>query len=87
MEWDCLDVVPELMSLWLTAPGVLQSLSSHWSSGERLTSEQVEALTSARLHLPSYNLSQELFKAAYATYTEDYKAEQYGDLTRRLADR
>ena len=47
----------------------------------------MEALTSTRLHLASYDLSQELFKAAYAAYTEDYKAEQYGDLTRRLADR
>ena len=81
-------MVPELMSLWLTAPGVLQSMSSHWSSGERLTSDQVEALTSARLHLAGYDLSQELFKAAYdiAFYSEDYEAEQYGDLARRLAD-
>ena len=88
VEWDCLDVVPELMSLWLTAPGVLKSLSSHWSSGERLTSEQVQALTSSRLHLAGYDLSQELFKAAYdlAFYAEDYEAEQYGDLARRLAD-
>ena len=86
MEWDCLDVVPELVSLWLTAPGVLQSLASHWSSGERLTSEQVEALTSARLHLAGYDLSQELFKAAYAAYAEDYKAEQYGYLAQGLAD-
>ena len=88
MEWDCLDVVPELMSLWLGAPGVLQSLSQHWSSGERLTSDQVQALLSARLHLAGYDLCQELFKAAYdlAFYAEDYEAEQYGDLARRLAD-
>ena len=42
--------------------------------------DQVEALTSAGLHLAGYDLSQELFKAAYAAYAEDYKAEQYGDL-------
>ena len=76
------------MTHWLTVPSVLQSLSQHWSSGERLTSDQVQALLSARLHLAGYDLCQELFKAAYdlAFYTEDYEAEQYGDLARRLAD-
>ena len=48
--------------------------------------DQVEALTSAGLHTAGYNLSQELFMAAYAAYAEDYKAEQYGNLTQRLAD-
>ena len=42
--------------------------------------DQVEALTSARLHLAGYDLSQELFKAAYAAYAEDYKAEQSATL-------
>ena len=46
----------------------------------------MEALTSARLHLASYDLSQELFKAAYAALAEDCKADQYGNLARRLAD-
>ena len=76
------------MSLWLGAPGVLQSLSQHWSSGERLTSDQVQVLLSARLHLADYDVCQELFEVAYdlAFYTEDCEAEQYGDLARRLAD-
>ena len=76
------------MTHWLTVPSVLQSLSQHWSSGEQLSPGQVASLQEARSHMAGYDLSQELFKAAYdlAFYSEDYEAEQYSDLAIRLAD-
>lgn len=88
VEWDCLHLVPELMVLWLNVPHVLQSMSQHWSSGEKLSAGQVSSLLSARTHLAGYDLCQELYKAAYdmAFYSEDYEAEQYTDLAARLAD-
>jgi len=87
VEWDCLDVVPELMVSWLSVPGVLQSLAKHWSSGELLSPAQVSNLQEAKVHLAGYDLCQELYKAAYdlAFYSEDYEAEQYTDLAGRLA--
>ncbi len=33
LEWDALNLVPDLMTHWLTVPHVLASLSSHWSTG------------------------------------------------------
>ena len=88
VEWDCLHLVPELLTLWLTVPQVLQSLSQHWSSGEKLSPAQLSSLLSARTHLAGYDLCQELYKAAFdiAFYSEDYEAEQYTDLAARLAD-
>ena len=78
VEWDCLDVVPELMVSWLSVPGVLQSLAKHWSSGELLSPAQVSNIQEAKVHLAGYDLCQELYKAAYdlAFYSEDYEAEQ-----------
>ena len=72
---------------WLAVPQVLQSLSQHWSSGERLSGAQVTNLISARNHMAGYDLCNELYKAAYdiAFYTEDYENEQYQDLATRLA--
>ena len=51
VEWDCLDVVPELMVSWLSVPGVLQSLAKHWSSGELLSPAQVSNIQEAKVHL------------------------------------
>ena len=58
-----MQVVPHLMTHWLTVPSVLQSLSQHWSSGEQLSPGQVASLQEARSHMAGYDLSQELFKA------------------------
>ncbi len=33
LEWDALNLIPDLMTHWLTVPHVLASLSSHWSTG------------------------------------------------------
>jgi Zn-dependent oligopeptidase len=33
LEWDALNLMPDLMTHWLTVPHVLASLSSHWSTG------------------------------------------------------
>jgi len=87
LEWDCLGVVPDFLMQWLGVPQVLQSLSQHWSSGERLSGGQVTNLISARNHMAGYDLCNELYKAAYdiAFYTEDYENEQYQDLATRLA--
>ena len=80
-------VVPDFLMQWLAVPQVLQSLSQHWSSGERLSGAQVTNLISARNHMAGYELCNELYKAAYniAFYTEDYENEQYQDLATRLA--
>ena len=88
VEWDCLDVVPELMVSWLTVPGVLQSMAKHWSSGELLSPAQVTNLQEARVHLAGYDLCQELYKAAYdlAFYSEDYEAEQVRFVCSNLAN-
>ena len=87
VEWDCLEVVPELMVHWLSVPGVVQQVSQHWSSREQLTPAQVTSLLEARNHLAGYHLCQELFKAAYdiSFYFDDYESEQYTDLAIRLA--
>jgi len=87
MEWDCLNLVPDFMMQWLGVPHVLQSLSQHWSSGQRLSEAQAISLVSARNHLAGYDLCYELYKAAYdiAFYTEDYENEQFAELAIRLA--
>lgn len=41
VEYDALNLVPEMMSQWLMVPHVLQSLSSHWSTGRILNYEIV----------------------------------------------
>ena len=33
VEWDALNLVPELMTHWLTVPSFLSSISKHWSTG------------------------------------------------------
>jgi len=88
VEYDCLNVVPELLVSWLSVPHVLQSMSRHWSSGEQLAAAQLNSLIEARCHMAGYDLCQELYKAAYdmAFYSEDYEAEQYTDLADRLAE-
>eukprot|EP00092_Neocalanus_flemingeri_P019582 GFUD01021214.1.p1 GENE.GFUD01021214.1~~GFUD01021214.1.p1 ORF type:complete len:771 (+),score=230.50 GFUD01021214.1:151-2463(+) len=87
LEWDCLNVVPDFLMQWLMVPQVMQGMSQHWSSGERLSGGQVTSLISARNHLAGYDLCNELYKAAFdiAFYTEDYENEQYADLASRLA--
>jgi len=87
MEWDALNVIPDFLAHWLSIPGFLTGLSSHWSTGERLTQEQVSAVISSKNHLAGYDLCNELYKAAYdmAFYTTDYEDEQYQDLAARLA--
>jgi oligopeptidase A len=87
MEWDALNLVPDFLAHWLSVPRILTGLSSHWSSGERLSSDQVSAIISSGNHLAGYDLCNELYKAAFdmAFYTEDYEDEQYQDLARRLA--
>ena len=79
-------MVPDFLMQWLAVPQVLQSLSQHWSSGERLSGAQVTNLISARNHMAGYELCNELYNAAYdiAFYTEDYENEQYQDLATRL---
>jgi Zn-dependent oligopeptidase len=51
---------------------VLSSLSGHWSSNEPLSAQLVDALCSTRQHMAGYELSGELFKAAFdiAFYSE-----------------
>jgi len=87
VEWDCLAVVPELLTHWLQQPDSLQQFSQHWSTGEQLSPAQVTSLISARSHMPGYSLCNELYRAAYdiAFYTEDYEDEQFSDLAARLA--
>jgi len=87
LEWDCLSVVQDFLMQWLCVPQVLQGLSQHWSSGEKLSGAQVTSLISARNHLAGYDLCNELYKAAFdiAFYTDDYENEQYSDLASRLA--
>ena len=58
VEWDCLSVVPELLSSWLAVPHVLQSMSRHWSSGEQLSNAQLTSLQEARIHMAGYDLCQ-----------------------------
>ena len=87
LEWDCLNVVPELLVQWLSVPHILQTFSQHWSSGEQLSAAQLTSLISAKNHMAGYDLCNELYKAAFdiAFYTEDYENEQYADLASRLA--
>lgn len=56
----------------LYTPTVLSSLSGHWSSNEPLSAQLVDALCSTRQHMAGYELSGELFKAAFdiAFYSE-----------------
>jgi len=87
LEWDCLNVVPEVLVQWLSIPHILQTFSQHWSSGEQLSAAQLTSLISAKNHMAGYDLCNELYKAAFdiAFYTEDYENEQYADLASRLA--
>ena len=81
-------MVPDFMSRWLYVPHVMAGLSRHWSSGQPLPDSMLDGLLATKQHMAGYNLSRELFLAAYdiAFYSEDYEAEQYTDLAARLAE-
>jgi len=87
VEWDALNLVPELMTQWLSVPHVLQGLSCHWSTGEQLSDQAVEFQIAASKHMSGYALSQELFKAAYdlSFYSSEFDKEQYQGLEERLS--
>jgi len=86
IEWDALNVVPELMTHWLAVPSVLQSLSCHWSTGENLGMSVIENQIVAKRHMSGHALSHELYKSAYdiSFYSAEYESEQYQDLADRL---
>jgi len=87
-EWDAMNVVPDMMTHWLSVPHMVQSFSSHWSNGDQLTMDQAENQILAKKHMAGYSLSQELFKAAYdlSFYSTEYEREQYYALVDRLTD-
>eukprot|EP00088_Acartia_fossae_P028036 TRINITY_DN2880_c0_g1_i2.p1 TRINITY_DN2880_c0_g1~~TRINITY_DN2880_c0_g1_i2.p1 ORF type:complete len:779 (-),score=169.37 TRINITY_DN2880_c0_g1_i2:109-2445(-) len=86
VEWDAINFIPDLMSHWLTVPAVLQSLSCHWSTNEKLGMALVENQIQANKHMSGHALSHELFKAAYdiSFYSSEYEKEQYQSLADRL---
>ncbi|XP_023323332.1 probable cytosolic oligopeptidase A [Eurytemora carolleeae] len=86
VEWDALNLVPELMTHWLSVPSFLTSVSKHWSTGEELSPVQVENQIQAKKHMSGYATSHELFKAAFdiSFYSEDFENEQYQALVDRL---
>jgi oligopeptidase A len=86
VEWDALNLIPELMANWLSVPSFLSTISRHWSTGEQLSDVQVENQIQAKKHMSGYSTSQELFKAAFdiSFYSEDFENEQYQALVDRL---
>ena len=85
---DVLGVVPDFMSRWLYVPHVMAGLSRHWSSGQPLPDSMLDGLLATKQHMAGYNLSRELFLAAYdiAFYSEDYETETFQALADRLAE-
>ena len=83
-----LGVVPDFMSRWLYVPHVMAGLSRHWSSGQPLPDSMLDGLLATKQHMAGYNLSRELFLAAYdiAFYSEDYETETFQALADRLAE-
>lgn len=87
VEWDALNVVPDFMSHWLYVPHVMTAMSSQWSTGEKMPASLLDSLVASRHHMAGYNLSKELFLAAFdiAFYSVDYDSEKFMDLGDRLA--
>jgi len=87
IEWDALNLVPDLMSQWLLVPSMLQSLSCHWSTGESLGMNIIENQIQAAKHMPGYKMSHELLKAAYdlSFYSSEFEKEQYQFLGERMS--
>jgi len=86
VEWDALNMVPNLLTHWISVPQVLQSLSCHWSTGEQLSPLMAENQIAAKKHMAGYALSHELFKAVYdiSFYSTEFEQEQYQALEQRL---
>lgn len=86
VEYDALNLVPEMMTQWLMVPHVLQSLSSHWSTGEMLGMNIIENQILAANHMPGYRMSHELLKAAFdiSFHSTEFEKEQYQNLADRM---
>lgn len=86
LEWDALNLVPDLMAHWLTVPHVLQALTCHWSTGEQLSDLQVENQIQANKHMAGYQICNELFKAAFdlSFFAEEYEKETYQSVADNL---
>ncbi|XP_014287509.1 uncharacterized protein [Halyomorpha halys] len=60
IEWDAVEVVSNVMSLWLNDPEILEKISGHYKTKEPLP---ITSLDDVRRHLSGYYLSEELYKA------------------------
>jgi len=60
IEWDAVEVVSNVFLHWLKEPEVLESISGHYASGEKLPALPLVDLDK---HFAGYRLCNELFKA------------------------
>lgn len=60
IEWDAVEVVSNIMSLWLNDPEVLSKVSGHYKTHEPLP---VRSLEEVRRHNSGIKLSNEIYKA------------------------
>ncbi|CAB3370728.1 Hypothetical predicted protein [Cloeon dipterum] len=61
VEWDAVNISSQLMSMWLTDPSFLQSLSHHHATGEQLTEETIASLSKSNRILAGHELCRELY--------------------------
>lgn len=64
IEWDAVGVSGEVAAGLVRADGVLERLSGHFASGERLPAELRQAVEASERQMAGYALSQELYVAA-----------------------
>ncbi|KAL1128969.1 hypothetical protein AAG570_013503 [Ranatra chinensis] len=60
IEWDAVQVVGNVMSLWLNNPEIVKRISGHFKTGEPLSADALR-VQEVRRHMAGYNLTSEIY--------------------------
>ena len=83
IEWDAVEVSGHVFSHWLFNKEVINSISSHQQTGEKLPSEMFNSLMKVHKHLAGLDLSRELYLAALDLELH-YSKEYWLDVVKKL---
>ncbi|KAK4876624.1 hypothetical protein RN001_009130 [Aquatica leii] len=64
VEWDVVEVCGHALSHWLYNKSVIDSISSHCDTGDKLPAEMFDALINVRKHMAGLDLCRELYLSA-----------------------
>lgn len=61
VEWDAVEICSRFLELWVWERSTLESVSSHYETGEPLPAELLDNLNLLQRHMAGFELSKEIY--------------------------